>query len=401
MAEYIPEWLRNYKQASFRGVEFFVPGHEGRGGRRHQVTEFPGRDTPHIEDLGRKVKTFSIEAYVIGDSYHIQRNLLITALDKKGPGKLVHPYLGDMQIAVPDYTWRDTVQEGGMARFSITCIEAGELRFPTKVVDTVTKVATAKQSSLDALQVWFEKVWKISRVPKTVADAALDTVDKGFALMQSDKSAVSSIASFRRDIQNVRGNLIAIAYDAAELMENTIGLMRLGTDDTSDEIDVTSETGKQSFEDLKPLTVYQSTDIISGDEDEPAKVYAEVYQASAIINMAGLLSIIEFESAETAEEFRDLVYARLDAIMETVSDDSIYNALYELRSSTAEHIDSKIRNLPRRAEYVPIVSLPAILISYNVYGTISRETEIIKRNKISHPAFVSGSVPIEVLIDVE
>jgi len=394
-------WLDDYQQGSFRGVSFKVSSHEGTSGRRDQVTEFPGRDNPYIQDHGQKPRRFTIDAYVIGDSYHIDRNKLIKALDRKGPGKLIHPYMGDFQVVITDYSYRDTVREGGMCRFTITCIVSSDLKLPTKTIDTIKKVAEAKENAFFAYQELFEEIWKISRVPKTVADSALDTIDRAFALMESDKSAVSFLASFRRDIKNVRGRLIAVAYDTSSLIGYTLDLMRLGTDEDNEEIDVTSSVSRQSFEDLKSFTNFEPSDIINQKDDEPSKVYSETIQYSAIINMAGLLSLIEFESAETAEDFRNLVFIRLDQIMESTPDDEFYNALYELRSTVSQHIDEQVRELPRRVKYVPIETTAALLISYNIYGTVSKEQKIIERNKISHPAFINGSVPLEILTNAE
>lgn len=392
-------WLDDYRQASFRGIEFYIPGHEVSGGRRNQVTEFPGRDEAFVEDLGRRAKRIAIEAYVIGEDYHVQRNKLILALDKKGPGKLVHPYLGDIQVAITDYSYRDTVQEMGMCRFTITFVEAGVIKFPIKTIDSVTKVATAKESSLDALKSRFERLWKIARVPRTVADAAIASIDKGLDTMEDAKSSVSFISSFQSSITAFRASLLSIAFSAQELIENTIDLMRFGTDEDDEDVDVTAESAKLTFEDLKPLNSFEPDDVITDQEDEPSVVFTEAYRISAVINQAGLLSLIEFDSATSAEEFRNYVFQRLDEILE-YADDELYIALYDLRTSVAEHIDIKSRTLPRVGQYQSVVTLPAFLISYDIYGTINREQEIIDRNKISHPAYVPGSVPIEVLIDV-
>jgi len=393
-------WLDDYRQASFRGVEFYIAGHEGRGGRRQQNTEFPGRETPYVEDLGRKSFSGMLEAYVIGDDYNIQRNKLIIALDKKGPGLLVHPYHGNMQVAITEYTWRDTVRDGGMAHFSINIIEVGELKFPSITVDTVAKVAIAKQSSLDALIERFVALWDLTKYPRSIVDSAFNTIDQGLSGMEQAKNTVSSVSAFRRDLENLQGRLSVVMFDAQELMENVTDLMRFGTDPDNDDFDVTEEKAAEAFEDTGLLTTLEPTDIISGDPDEPALMFATDFKISAIIIQISLLSLINFESVEQAEELRNQTYTILDQIMESISDDDLYNALYDLRTSASEHIDSVARKLPRRVEYIPIVSLPAMVISHEVYGVISREQEIIDRNRIGHPGFVTGGESIEILIDV-
>ena len=86
-------WIDRYRQAEFRNIKFYIPNVEGQGGRRNVVHELPERDTPFVQDLGRKGRRFSIEAYVIGENYDIQRDSLITVLERKGSGKLIHQLL--------------------------------------------------------------------------------------------------------------------------------------------------------------------------------------------------------------------------------------------------------------------------------------------------------------------
>ena len=60
-------WREQLLQASFRGVEFQTDGHTARAAGRRAVThEYPGRDEPYTEDLGKRTKGYSIEAWVVG-----------------------------------------------------------------------------------------------------------------------------------------------------------------------------------------------------------------------------------------------------------------------------------------------------------------------------------------------
>ena len=70
-------WRDRYLTASFRGVEFKVQKHDATFGRRQVVYEYPQRDTPSTEDLGRRARELSLDAYVIGEDYHLQRDRLI------------------------------------------------------------------------------------------------------------------------------------------------------------------------------------------------------------------------------------------------------------------------------------------------------------------------------------
>jgi hypothetical protein len=51
--------------ASFRGAPFFCEANSRDNGRRIIVHEFPKKDLPYAEDMGRKAKSFSIRAFCI------------------------------------------------------------------------------------------------------------------------------------------------------------------------------------------------------------------------------------------------------------------------------------------------------------------------------------------------
>jgi prophage DNA circulation protein len=70
-------WRTRMQPASFRGAGFLVEGHDGEVGRRLAVHEYPERDLPYAEDLGRKARVFKITGLVIGPDYMAQRDALL------------------------------------------------------------------------------------------------------------------------------------------------------------------------------------------------------------------------------------------------------------------------------------------------------------------------------------
>ena len=144
-------WRANLVDASFRGVGFQVDEHDSPiAGRRVAVHEYPGRDEPFIEDLGRTTKTYSIEAFMVGDDYATARDRLIEACDMPGPGELVHPYLGSLQVACTGCSLTERTREGRMARFSLSFTEAGANQYPTNRVNTTDAVDTSTNAASES-----------------------------------------------------------------------------------------------------------------------------------------------------------------------------------------------------------------------------------------------------------
>jgi len=71
-------------------------------GRRTQVHEYPQRDKPWVEDLGRSAREIAFEAFVVGADYVDQANRLLSAIEEPGPGALIHPWFGTLTVSLKD-----------------------------------------------------------------------------------------------------------------------------------------------------------------------------------------------------------------------------------------------------------------------------------------------------------
>lgn len=130
-------------RGSYRGVEFFVERADATHGRRWLVHEYPRRDVPYAEDMGRRAKEWRLSLFVAGDDYDLQRDKLVKALDAPGAATLVHPYLGTMSAVATDVRTSESTREGGVCVFEVTFSESGEQLLPGTTVDTQREVGEA------------------------------------------------------------------------------------------------------------------------------------------------------------------------------------------------------------------------------------------------------------------
>lgn len=150
---FVAPWRARLAPASFNGAPFKVAVDSRAGGRRLVLHEFPKRDTPYTEDMGRRARHVTVHAYVIqsahnGFDYEPERDALIAALEVEGPGILIHPTLGIDTVEVDTYSVSESQERGGIAEFEITFIEAG-LQIST--MPTVDTVAVAIGAALSAI----------------------------------------------------------------------------------------------------------------------------------------------------------------------------------------------------------------------------------------------------------
>jgi prophage DNA circulation protein len=122
--------------ASFRGVPFKVIAAEVKKGRRLAIHEYPFRDGGWAEDMGRALRTYSFSGYLIGDLAPAMQLLLDNAVETAGPGLLIHPTIGAVNVAL--VSSGTAVHRDKMRVIEVTFefIEQGGTVFPTAIIAT-------------------------------------------------------------------------------------------------------------------------------------------------------------------------------------------------------------------------------------------------------------------------
>jgi prophage DNA circulation protein len=130
-------WRDKLLPASFRGAEFHTEAVMPDGGRRNVVHEFPKKDTPYVEDMGRRAGNWTVRGYVIAyvrdtsfelyqRDYTVPRDRLLAALVQGGPGRLQLPSLPAVMVAVDRYRMTEDEKTGGYAAFDMVFVEQGQ-----------------------------------------------------------------------------------------------------------------------------------------------------------------------------------------------------------------------------------------------------------------------------------
>lgn len=139
-------WRDALLPANFDGCFFHVEAGSKESGRRIVVHEFPKKDVPYAEDMGRRAIEFSVRAYCIqypfnttdapdpvpGDvrflymrDYRIARDLLRDRLEIEGSGTLQLPSLPPLRVVCPRYRLSEEERLGGYCVFDIQFVEFG------------------------------------------------------------------------------------------------------------------------------------------------------------------------------------------------------------------------------------------------------------------------------------
>ena len=125
-------WRDNLIPASFRGALFHVEVSSRSSGRRTVVHQYPKRNDPYSEDMGREAVRWQFTGYLIHGDRGFPGNVLtqvaalIAACEADDAGVLVHPTLGTMLVMCERYSYGDKRQQGGYFEFDMQFVEAGK-----------------------------------------------------------------------------------------------------------------------------------------------------------------------------------------------------------------------------------------------------------------------------------
>lgn len=435
-------WKDNLQEASLRGVPFKVDEDEATFGRRVQVHEYPNRDKPFAEDLGRATRRFSVQAYLIGDDFFEQRNRLIEAIEKPGPCTLVHPYYGEMTVTVDDAVRvSHSGSEGRMCRVSFSFIESGELSFPTAGLATGQKLSSSVSIFDDAISSAFS-AFGMDGMPDFMQDGVLNDVsgmmgtvtsafqyvDSGISaasrLLQGDLSVLlrppSSGTSFVNELQKMWRAGSRLSGNASDLMSMIKGLTGVTLDNglaprgvwKTDSKTTQSQKTQSNLvaQAVRTTAISEAAYAVTNlpqvnpayvarrqDEQQAAMVahpaVTDILPATgtAGTTTGGVTSSTDTGTVITWDELaevRDSLNQTIDQEMARVTDDRLFLALQTVRTDINQDISARLEQTARMAERTPVQVVPALVLAADWYDSADRAGEILARNGIRHPGFV-------------
>ncbi|TBV76882.1 DNA circularization protein [Pseudoxanthomonas winnipegensis] len=399
-------WREQLQPASFRGVPFHVLGDTASFGRRTVPHEYPFRDKPFVEDLGRRARTMRIDAVIVGADYMAGRDALIEAIERAGPGKLVHPQYGELQVSVIDdgLSIQHSSQEGGCCRITFACMESGAATFPNASTATTAVVeqrataanATLGQGFLDRFSVsllqsfgvddavaragrWLDAIdGKVSVAPGVVIDGLSVLAGDLTGARTSLNALLGSPSDFVATARALVGAIVG-ALDVRQAVGVLVDLVGFGNGET---VITTNTATRQAMATNRAA-------------------FLEYVHGLAATQAATALTQVEFTDYSDAIALRDQVLQAVDAVADTTRDDALYQTLTSLRAAVVRDVADRGADLDRLIIITPPATLPALVLAYQVYGDAGYDLELVSRNAASilRPGFVPGGVPLEVAVD--
>ncbi|QET79805.1 DNA circularization protein [Aeromonas veronii] len=415
-------WTDRLQAASFRGVAFKVDGDDLQIGRRTVVHEYPGRDTPSVEDMGRETREYAITAYLIGPDFIAERDRLIAALEQVGPGELVSPWYGRMNVVVMGkQRISHSKKDGRMCVVSFTFVESGEDEWPTATPLGSSLLAGRSTSLLDRAQSAFASAFGLDGLPEWMSMA---TVEHASALLGDVAdmlgSADGKMSAAMRLLQGDLGVLMPPPSTAWIFSRRLADVLDAGNGSSSTARSLLSLSNRTATasqtQSARPVGVWpsaaqdkQQADRLTNSVSELVRVNLIASSAQAVALMPqpsqptttparapALDSVVVTPPAEAIdtpthdelEESRQTIIAAIDKESERTTDDGVYQALRDLRRELVSTLRQQQQHASKLVTRTPSDTVPALVLAAEWYDDASRADELIAKNNLSHPGFV-------------
>lgn len=402
--------------ASFRGVPFEVEASGITVGRRTVVHEYPQRDRPYVEDMGRATRNITLQCFVVGGDYLEQAQALMHELEEPGPGTLVHPWLGEMEVTITSVSELQFDQGLGVASVTITATEAGDLEFPAVTVDEDTEALEAadavEKSAVDKFCEDFDlstiNDWIDSALEGSLLDA-LNFVSAG---------DLGKLFDYAEGVANLADKAMALLSTDPKIfatrLAGALGLSRWAT---------TVSAWRGVAKSLKNLCKHDKlkarTKAYAERKGEPmSDVTRQVMKSQAAIEtlvrqlliaqMIGVSTLVatskdvsspdgEEDTRTTTRSYDEIVELR-DELCQVLDDellmeenDEMYQTLDEARTAIFDVLTHKADALQHVVIVKPDDVFPAVVLAYDYHDDADRDLEIARRNSVEHEGFCPAS----------
>lgn len=381
---------------SFRGVPFGTTGHTLDAGRRVATHEFPFRDTPYSEDFGRRAKQFSLDIFVLGDDF-AARNRLEAALNARGPGTLVHPWLGTLQVQVTSFSLSESFGAQRYSGFSVTFVEAGKAVQPAtssvSAVGPLVSISVARAAeSAAAIDISTGAAVTSLQDQVRQVTTAVQTAGKRAARPRSlptedlRREALDALSTFERDVNGVLALITTPQLMCNQLSDVVFRVANLGT------------TALQALTAYQRLmadvqVLFRGLSFPSTAKGIRQRTNSALFRDSALtaIASAAATQITEatFASLDDALAAKSSLAALFDSAAADVTDNTLFGTLTDIKTQALAAVPL---DLPRITKLRTAMPLPTLVCAYDLMA--GDEAKLIELNAIRNPWFApshSGS----------
>lgn len=407
-------WKDRLHDASFKGQPIKWLASDGKVGRRLAEHEFPQRDRPWVEDMGRMIRPFSFTAVCCGDKWLEELNQLLAVIESPGEGELVHPLFGRLTVSARPASWSMNLEAGGRVDVQLEFIETGDLLFPVPVKQTAAAVRDAGVTLLDRVNALLaETMAQIDAAKARVADVTgmVNGAISGVA------GAVDAVLTVFESVQDMVEQVLTLPATAIGKLLTVFEVAKLRLGGLAD----TTKWGLRQGQAIRQLRA-RAKALFGRSNSTPSSRMAGLLlkglALAATLSVADALAGLPVQRGVSVEvpvaaDIREVRSTMQVALWDLASDETGFTqspaiaslpapaatdlqpmsyaasqALIELHRALGGHLAAVESAGLQLQTLTPVSVLPALVLAYQAHGNAALVDEIVSRNAIAHPLFV-------------
>lgn len=373
--------------ASYDGVPFFFEETETSGGREIVTTALPFSDKHVNQDIGKKVKGFSLSIYLVGKDCELDRERLEEAFNREGAFEFVHPYYGKFNARCTEYKFKYTSNVYEYAEGEATFVpEEDPKKSARSVVDLRGTVIAKAEQSLDSAKGNFAENFSIIDKAKSVVDSVSSQVSSLMDSIESARQSMRDVSEFVQTVSKIRENIQLVLNTPTDFAARIQDLLTL-TKET-----VSPDGGFNNYVN-ESLAVMSSRSEASESSGSTASGLNAEIDRLVVMSAASMAvqSVVNssFVSADEAHEMHDNVATVFEAAASSVESVDDYANLADLEATALKYLRDEMSKLAEVVELPLSASRNMLSICFDCYGNLDKLDDIIERNDIGDPLLVT------------
>lgn len=401
----------SFREPSFRKVKFIWLNSSIEGGNNLQddgkpkiVKDKQAKDKKKSFIVSDKKKRFTLDGVLKGLNYNIDRDHLIGALEKDGPGELIHPIHGALRVVVENWSLKEGVSEGiGFASFSMTFCEHGRVFIPKNKNDGKEKLKKGASDSRDIAQKDFADKFNAKGKPQFVKDSAISTFskiqNKTLESIKSIKSlsvsSTDSVFALRKQIASAK-DLIESPISLAANLRGSYDAMRTVSLNPKDLFSAykNNKGFQKDLSAIVPTTTSRTT--------EKANQEAFVFFTNALTathKSELIVEAIDNDSFENPDELvieRNILIEELDEILRTTNSDELYVSISAVKTQVIKLVPGEKSSIQNSKKLTTKKLTNSLSLAFDLFQDPDKESEILLKNKIKNPLLILPLTALEV-----
>lgn len=414
--------LGDFLQCTFRGVPFAVSGSSGQVGRRVATHDYPGHDGVWSEDLGRQGRRWQIAGLLVGPQCYTIRDLLQQAVERKGPGLLIHPSLGILNVCCVNFEFSERSGFTNVIDLKLGFVEQKELLSSLITAGLHALIAGASMalgavsaagfvstgaslfnhgpsvaaSARAAALSWSSALLSTATRPQSVGQAAGTVAGNngryfGNSGTLSSADALSDLASYRANLSGSVSSLSTAASPraVADAVAAIAGQYTAGITDPSVRIGLLTPHVTVPTALLSPITKQAS--LLSEAE---AAIQPWTHLLCLLSLVGPLAEALSDWQPDTSTQARNMLiwvadlFDQLQTVAGNNNLDDLYQAVADLAANTLSDLGQKSASLPDLITIQRGRPVPALTLAQQLYGDGARGDELAAKASATHPAFM-------------